>query len=67
MTSENDQYFVLKDFPSYVEAWEELAGIYRNEPERWNRISLNNIASSGFFSSDRTIREYAEEIWHING
>ncbi|MBR3296721.1 MAG: glycogen/starch/alpha-glucan phosphorylase [Firmicutes bacterium] len=67
MVSENDQYFVLKDLPAYEEAWDEISGIYRSDRTRWNRISLNNIASSGFFSSDRTIREYAEDIWHING
>lgn len=66
MVSENDQYFVLKDLPSYTQAWNELTEIYRSERLCWNRISLNNIAMSGYFSSDRTIREYAEDIWHIH-
>ena len=53
---------VLGDFDSYVKAWENLDHIY-SDKERWNRMSLANIANSAFFSSDRTIREYAEEIW----
>ena len=58
----NDEFFVLGDFDSYVKAWENMDKIY-SDKERWNRMSLANIANSAFFSSDRTIREYAEEIW----
>ena len=58
----NDEYFVLGDFDSYVKAWENMDRIY-SDKERWSRMSLANIANSAFFSSDRTIREYAEDIW----
>ena len=60
----NDQYLVCRDFHSYVQAWEELTSAY-SDTRNWNRVSLHNTAKSGFFSSDRTIREYAEEIWHV--
>ncbi len=59
----NDEYFVLGDFDSYVKAFEEMDKIY-NDKYRWNAMSLANIANSAFFSSDRTIAEYAEDIWH---
>ena len=65
MISQNDRFFVLKDLPSYAEAWNRLQEIYKNDKERWIRMSIANTAHSGFFSSDRTIREYAEEIWHM--
>ena len=58
----NDEFFVLGDFDSYVKAWENLDRIY-SDKEKWQAMSLANIANSAFFSSDRTIREYAEEIW----
>ena len=60
----NDEYFVLKDFASYIDAWNGLTALHRDS-RAWNRASLHNIAASGSFSSDRTIREYAEEIWNI--
>ena len=61
----NDEYFVLGDFDSYVKAWERMDGIYRDK-ERYQRMSLANIANSAFFSSDRTIAEYAGDIWGIS-
>jgi starch phosphorylase len=61
----NDHDLVLKDFYSYVTAWEELTEAYGNRDE-WNRSAIHNTARSGYFSSDRTIREYAREIWHID-
>ncbi|CAM3983995.1 glycogen/starch/alpha-glucan phosphorylase [Mesobacillus thioparans] len=60
----NDQYFVLRDFASYAEAHQEVSRKYLNRGE-WLRMSLINIAKSGYFSSDRTIREYADEIWKV--
>ena len=60
----NDQYLVCRDFHSYVQAWEELTGAYV-DTKNWNRVSIHNTARSGFFSSDRTIREYAADIWHV--
>jgi starch phosphorylase len=62
--SNNDEYFVLKDFDGYVEAHEEVDLTYRN-PTEWMKKSIINIAHSGKFSSDRTISEYATDIWGI--
>lgn len=59
-----DAYFVLKDFHSYIEAHEKIDKEYRDSLS-WARKSLKNIANAGKFSSDRTIREYANEIWDI--
>lgn len=59
----NDEYFVLGDFDSYMRTFEEMDRIY-SDKYRWNAMSLANIANSAFFSSDRTIAEYAEDIWH---
>ena len=58
----NDHDLVLKDFHSYVKAWEELVESY-DDTLAWNRMALYNTANSGHFSSDRTIREYRDEIW----
>ncbi len=58
----NDEYFVLRDFENYIEAQEKIDTLYKNR-EEWNRIMLLNIANSGIFSSDRTILEYANDIW----
>jgi len=60
-----DQYFVLKDFEGYRKAHEEANEFYKDE-ERWLKASIINIAKSGYFSSDRTIHQYAKEIWKIN-
>jgi starch phosphorylase len=60
-----DTYFVLKDFRSYVDAQSRASEAFRDR-EKWSRMALLNIASSGKFSSDRTISEYASEIWEIN-
>ena len=60
----NDEYFVLKDFPAYCKAQMEVARRYQDR-DQWLRSSVINIAHSGYFSSDRTIKEYADQIWHI--
>ena len=60
-----DMYFILKDFRSYAEAQEKVEAAYRDE-KRWARSAMLNTAKSGKFSSDRTIEEYAKEIWHLN-
>ena len=60
----NDEYFVLKDFADYLDTWKRMTTDYR-DIEKWNRMSLVNIAKAGTFSSDRTIREYAGEIWKV--
>lgn len=63
LMNNNDPDLVMADFRSYVDAWEALTGSYGDQ-ETWNRKALLNTASSGWFSSDRTIREYRDEIWH---
>ena len=60
----NDHDLVLKDFYSYVKAWEELTQSYTKHSS-WRASAIHNTAKAGYFSSDRTIREYADEIWHI--
>ncbi|MBQ9911948.1 MAG: glycogen/starch/alpha-glucan family phosphorylase, partial [Firmicutes bacterium] len=64
LINENDQYFVLRDFPAYFKAWEELVQSYKDK-KRWQQMALANISGSGFFSSDRTISEYAKEVWGL--
>lgn len=60
----NDEYLVLKDFASYVDAHQRVEREYLNR-KKWARMCITNIAHSGAFSSDRSIREYAEQIWHL--
>ena len=62
LMNNNDPDLVMADFRSYVDAWEKLTNSYGDQ-ETWNRKALLNTASSGWFSSDRTIREYRDEIW----
>lgn len=57
-----DPYMVLRDFGSYVECQQRVANEHR-DIENWTRKSILNVAGSGYFSSDRTIREYADEVW----
>ncbi len=63
LMNNNDPDLVMADFRSYVDAWEKLTNSYGDQ-ETWNRKALLNTACSGWFSSDRTIREYRDEIWH---
>lgn len=62
--SRPDVYFLLKDFQSYCEAQEKVDTLYKDK-KLWAKIILRNIASCGKFSSDRSIKEYAQEIWNI--
>ena len=62
--NKNDEFFVLKDFDAYVKAQEKIDRLYRDQ-EKWQQMCLVNIANSGIFSSDNTIRRYADEIWNI--
>ncbi|MFC5733445.1 glycogen/starch/alpha-glucan phosphorylase [Cytobacillus gottheilii] len=62
---ENDQYYVLRDFDAYAKT-QHKAGVAYADQQRWLKMSLRNIGTSGFFSSDRTIREYADDIWGIH-
>ena len=58
----NDEFFVLKDFESYLKAQNRVNELYKNQ-NKWQKICGINIAHSGIFSSDRTIKEYATGIW----
>ena len=64
LLEENDQYFVLKDFASYAKVQEQIGETFTDK-SGWQKMSLANIAHAGYFSSDRTIREYADDIWGI--
>ena len=60
----DDQYLVLADYRSYIECSERAAAAYQDE-RAWTRMSILNTARCGFFSSDRTIQQYSDEIWRI--
>ncbi len=60
-----DTYFTLKDFRSYAQAQKKVEEAYRNEQE-WAKKAILNVANVGKFSSDRTIQEYVDDIWHLN-
>jgi starch phosphorylase len=59
-----DEYYVLKDLRAYANAHEKANDLYKDH-EKWLTMSMMNIANSGYFSSDRTITQYAKEIWDI--
>ena len=59
-----DKYMLLEDFASYVECQQRVIKTWQ-EPEKWTRMSILNTAASGKFSSDRTIAEYAKDIWEL--
>ena len=59
-----DEYMLLADLPSYAEAEQRMVETY-GDREKWNRMSLLNIARSGIFSADRSIADYANTIWHV--
>jgi len=61
---EKDHYFLLKDFASYIEAHEKANTLYKNR-KAWLNMSLVNIAMSGFFSTDRTMKDYNRDIWRL--
>ena len=63
LMNNNDPDLVMADFRSYVDAWEKLTGSYGDQ-ETWNRKALLNVANSGYFSSDRSMEDYLERIWH---
>ena len=60
-----DQYFILGDFRSYAEAQKRVEAAYKDE-KRWAKMALLNTACSGKFTSDRTIQEYVNDIWHLD-
>ncbi len=64
LLNHNDEFFVLKDFRSYLSAQEKINELY-SEREKWLKMSIANVAHAGVFSSDRTINEYSVGIWNL--
>ncbi len=64
-TSKADMYFILKDFKAYAEAQRKVEAAYRNE-SAWAKSAILNVACAGKFTSDRTIKEYVDEIWKLD-
>ena len=60
----DDPYFLMADFTDYIRAQDEVNQAWK-KPTEWNRMALLNTARSGFFSSDRSIREYCNSIWNV--
>lgn len=60
----NDCYFILKDLPEYIKAQQKIEKLYQDK-DKWAEMCLINIAGSGYFSSDRTIKDYVRDIWHL--
>ena len=61
----HDQWVTIADFRSYIDAQKKVSQTYRDQ-DQWDRMSILNSASSGWFSSDRTIQQYADEIWKVD-
>jgi len=59
-----DHYLLLADYASYIVCQDKVGELYRNQ-NAWTKSAILNVAGMGKFSSDRTIREYAEHIWHV--
>ena len=59
-----DEYFILKDFDSYLKASKKTEELYLDR-SRWAKMCLVNVSKAGYFSSDRTIKQYNDEIWHL--
>ena len=60
----NDEYFLLKDFDAYAAAHEKIGKMYQNQ-KQWQSMAIVNVARSGFFSTDRTIQQYVDDIWKL--
>jgi starch phosphorylase len=59
-----DDYLVMADFEAYVDAQRQVSGVW-GDPDQWTRMSVLNVSRIGYFSSDRSIAEYAEKIWKV--
>ncbi len=59
-----DEYLLLEDYRAYCLAEKQMAATYADS-EKWNRMSLHNIARSGIFAADRAVAQYADNIWHV--
>ncbi len=62
---EKDNYFILKDFNSFALAQEKINELYKDQ-KKWTHMSIVNVAKSGFFTTDRTMRQYNEDIWKLS-
>ena len=62
----SDPYMVLADFADYSAAQQRASALYAENKEQWNRMSLINIANAGIFAADRSIRDYANNIWGLS-
>lgn len=60
-----DPYMCLADYESYCQMQAKISDVYCNDKKQWNKMSLCNIAAAGHFSADRSVREYAKNIWHL--
>ena len=60
-----DPYMCMADYESYLREQEKMSELYKNDKRAWNQKSLRNIAAAGYFSADRSIKEYAENIWEL--
>lgn len=60
-----DPYMCMADYESYLREQEKMSELYKNDKRAWNQKSLRNIAAAGYFSADRSIKEYAENIWDL--
>ncbi len=62
---DHDPFCVMADIQDYIRVQDEVSNVWKDKTQ-WNRMSLLNISRSGFFSSDRSIRDYCERIWKID-
>ena len=60
-----DPYMCMADYESYLSVQKKISELYQTDKRSWNQKSLRNIAASGYFSADRSIKEYAENIWDL--
>jgi starch phosphorylase len=60
-----DPYMCMADFVSYSRTQHQISDLYTDNKLKWNQMALRNIAASGFFAADRSIKEYADNIWHL--
>ena len=61
----HDQYLLLADYPSYIDAQDKVSETWRDQ-DLWTRMSILNVARMGKFSSDRAIQEYCRDIWEVD-